>query len=84
MEVWEPLATPGELEVTGERRSFVPEGRFTCEVPVNWNRDALSLGKTRASLQVSTLQIPKCTFFFKTLESFFQCDRKRTSHSLPL
>lgn len=26
----------------------------------------------------------KVHFFFKTLESFFQCDRKRTSHSLPL
>lgn len=52
-------------------RSFVPEGRSTCEVPGNCNRDALSLRKARAALQVSTLQIPKCTYFFKTLESFF-------------
>lgn len=68
--VREPLATPGGLEVNGESRSLVPGGRFTCEVSRNLEQRH-PLTKTRASLQVSTLQIPKCTLKKKTLESFF-------------
>lgn len=54
---------------------FAREGRVTCKVPVNWISEALKPRENTAELQVSTLQIPKCTLKKKTkqktLESCF-------------